>query len=319
MKWMLMVLSLGICMAPEPGFAQQTMSVPADAKFVVQVDLAAFKDTKLGERLVRVTADMAQHELGGDADDIIAKVSEALGFNPLEEMRTLTIIGSDFEHPEKNLRFAMRLGKTSGNLEGLMLAAPGYQSEQMSGYTIHSAREGDMQAFAVIHTGQDGNKTVLAASHRSDITDMLAALGVGENFRKRNEVSWSVPEGTFAHVQVLQFPDEVYEHNPPGNLARMIQDLSLSLSEEGDDYRLNLVFSTADEQRAEQFLQLAQGAKALVSLFEEEIKEDEDAKMLMSLLDEVAVTRDDLQVSVKLLVPQQMVVKFLREEADLPL
>lgn len=318
MRWALLAITLGL-LIPSMGYAQKKLSVPEDAKFVVQIDVSAFRNTRLGARLLEVTQQLAQQELGGDARDFMPKITEALGFNPLEEVKTLTVIGSDFESPEESLRLALQLGKTTGNLEGLVMAAPGYRSQQYEGQTIHSAREDDMEAHATIYTDAAGDKTILAAASFADLKAMLTAMGSEGNFRTRREVSWSVPSGTFAHLQILEFPEEVYQHDPPSNLIRMIHDLSLTLSEAKDNFVLDLVFSTQDEQRAEQFQQLAQGAKALVGLFEEEIKEDEDARMLLGLLDEVEVVRDNLSISVRIAVPEAMVLKFLREEADLPL
>ena len=300
--------------AAPSAIGQTTLAVPDDSKFVVQLDVDSFRATQLGKRLLKLTQEIAQKEIGKDGGDVMAQVEEALGFNPLEEIHQLTLIGSDYESPESSLRAILQMGKTTGNLEGLMLALPGYASHESGEVTIHSVKNDDMQAFAAIHSQSDGRKRIVAATSEDAVTDMLS-----EREGIQRQISWTVPAGTFIQVQLLEFPDEVFDNEQSSNIAKLLSDVSASVGENEDRYEITLKLTTVDDKRAEQIQQLVQGAKALVGLLENEIGDDEDAQMLVSLLKQVTVEKDGHAVTVKGAIPEDLIIKFLREEADLPL
>lgn len=301
-----------------PATAQSVISVPEDVKFVVQVDIASFRKTNLGEKLLQLTKDMAAQELEGDADELMAKLTESLGFNPLEEIRTLTLMGTSYEEPTDDLRLAIQMGKTAGNIEGLLLALPGYTAEEKDGHTIHSVEMDDMRVYAAFQTAADGNKSIVASTKQSDVLEILSATE-GRTAGKSRQISWVVPVGTFAQLQIIEFPSDVLEEGPPANIIKMLKEVSLTLGESKDDFVVDLLLTTIDEKRAEQLQQLIQGLKAMVSLFKDEIGDDEQAIAAMSMAEGVTVERMGTDVTVQASVPQQAIIKLLREEMDLPL
>ncbi|MEM8735264.1 MAG: hypothetical protein AAGG44_13620, partial [Planctomycetota bacterium] len=282
----------------------------SDAKFVVQLDLRAFRKTEIGSALLKNVERMAAEEIGSEGDDVLAKVEEAVGFDPLEEIQSIVIHGNDFESPEENLDVMIELGDTSGNLEGLVLAAPGYEAEEHDDYTIHRVSEGDMEAFATILTNSKGDKCVVATTKKSRLIDWAESMD-GSLTGKR------LPSGVFAHVELLQFPKEAYEQDQAANVVRMIKRLYVDVGQQDDELKVDLVLSAQQEKQAEQIKQLADGAKAFVGLFKNEIGDDEDAKMIMSLLERLTVERDDNKVKVHFAVPEAMVKDLLHEEMDL--
>lgn len=302
-------------------YGQSEISVPADAKFVVQLDVDAFRHTNLGSRLLELTQRMAEQEFDGNGEQMMQKVEESLGFNPLEEIHTLTIIGSDFEDPQENVRAMLQLGKTTGNLEGLMLALPGYSSEEYDDYTIHSAENGDMHAYAAIHTAGNGDKRIVAACQREELIAMMKGADAGSRSNKRRGISWSVPEGTFAQVQLLEFPEEILDEDPPGNIIKLLTDVSILVSEQDGNFLTDLRLTTTDKKRAEQIQQLAMGMKAMVGLFQEKIEDElgDDAELAVQMIDNVQVELDGSTVAIQVGIPEALLIKFLQEEADLPL
>ncbi|MFN3192542.1 MAG: hypothetical protein ACE361_18665 [Aureliella sp.] len=307
--WFCMLLAMVITcgQAPSSSIADDG---DADAKFVVQLDLRAFRKTEIGSTLLNSIEAMAAQEIGSEGDDVLAKVEEAVGFDPLEEIQSIVIRGNDFESPEDNLDIMIQLGETSGNLEGLALAAPGYESEEHGKYTIHRMSEGDMEAFATIHTDSKGDKCVVATTKRSRLMDLLESMG-GRSTGKR------LASGVFAHVELLKFPKEVYEQDQAANVVRMIKRLYVDVGQKGDELQVDLVLAAQKEKQAEQIKQLADGAKAFVGLFKDEIGDDEDAQMVLSLLERLTVERDEKQVKVHFAVPESMVKDLLHEEMDL--
>jgi hypothetical protein len=315
------VLLVLVLLAPfaKQADAQEVISVPDDVKFVVQVDVSGFRKTNLGGKLLELTQAMAAEEFNGQGDELMAKLTESLGFNPLEEIRTLTLMGTDYKEPTEELRLVIQLGKTTGNIEGLLLALPGYASEEHGETTIHSAKLDNMHVYAAIQTNTDGMKSILASTHRADVLEMLTSTQGARTGGKKREISWVVPSGTFAQLQIIEFPSDVLKEGPPANIIKMLKDVSLTLGESGDDFSVDLLLTTSDDKRAEQLQQLIQGLKAMVSLFKDEIGDDEQAKAAMSLAEGITVERTGVDVTLHAGVPQELIIKLLREEMDLPL
>ncbi|MCA9129089.1 MAG: hypothetical protein KDB22_18505 [Planctomycetales bacterium] len=302
-----------ICMSLGGGQWVTAQSTPPDAKFVLQVDLNAFRQTELGKRLLEVTTKMAQEEIGDNSQDVMAKVTEAIGFDPLEEVHSLTVIGSSYERPEKSLRAILQLGKTTGNLEGLLLALPGYDFQEMDGITVHAVNEGDQRAFITFDTAENGDKRVLAATSAQAIQEMLKHAANGET------AVASPAADSFVNMRVLKFPDEVYHLEQSANVAKLLKAVSATIGEQDGNYVIKISLVASDEKRAEQIQQLVVGAKALISLLQDEIGDDEEAKLAISILQGASVKTEGKEVTIIASIPEKMIINFLREEADLPL
>ncbi len=310
---------LWIGLAPLAARAEDKLSVPAEAKFVVQVDLDKFRQTRLGGRLLDSVKRMAQQEVEQGTGGGLEQVEEALGFDPFEELHGVTIVGSSYDDPEESLRLVLQLGQTTGNLEGLLLALPGYDSSEHGGHTIHSMSDGGMHGFGAIYKDASGMHRVVAAPNRQDVIAMLDGLS-GDSQGAQKEISLGVPAGTFASVQVLELPlDQLDEGEPPANVVKLLTSVSLTVSGVDDKgLAVELSLGTKEEKRAEQIQQLLQGLSAMVSLAESQIVDDQDAQKALELLKGLAIDRDGTQVSLRVDVPEEIVLKLL-EEADLPL
>src|SRR5689334_10483394 len=139
-KWISLfaMLALVLCL---PGAASRAedISVPADTKFLIRLDFQALEKTAIGGKLLEIVKKQIGHESGGD-DKVpsLASIKEMLGFDPFQEIRTVTVSASDYAHPEKSLMASIKMGKTTGNIEGLVLGVPGYQTEDYGKHLIYS-------------------------------------------------------------------------------------------------------------------------------------------------------------------------------------
>lgn len=325
---MLARVLIGACLAcfiSNQAIAQSEISVPSDTKFVVKLDLAAFGETEIGGKIVQVTKEMAQAELGEDEDAMMEKIIETVGFDPLEEVKSMTIMGLDYERPEKGMRMMLQLGNTAGNLEGLALTLPNYEAEEVGGYTIHSAHEDKMKAFATIHTGSTGAKTVVVATSKEDLMGMLdslkssapSSLQEAKAAKGPRQISWTVPTGTFAQVHVLEMPGEMMKGGPQANIAKLVSDLSLTVGESEDQIEVSVALTAANEKKAEQLRQLAQGAKAMISLFQDEVKGDEEAEMAMEILKKVTIEQDGSTLMLHVEIPQELIMVQISDNGGL--
>src|SRR5215471_10326205 len=161
--------------------ADVEVSVPADTKFLLQLDLQAFRATPLGAKLFEIAMEKAKAEIaqgfkGGQGPDF-KKLDEMLGFDPFEEIQRISVSASDFERPDKSLVISIRLRKTTGNLEGLLLGLPGYEAQAYGKYQIYSAApDNETHVFGAIHTDAKGEKSVLFASQREAVVRLLDNL-----------------------------------------------------------------------------------------------------------------------------------------------
>ena len=159
--------------------ATHAQGMSDDTKFALQIDLSQFRETTIGSKLVDYTHRLASEQIDEEEGELMAKLEESLGFNPFDEVRTLTILGNSYESPDENpenLRAIVRLGKTTGNLEGLMLAVPGYDSEEVDGVEIHSINMDDVSLFVAIHEDRRDNKTLVACTSQAQVLHVLETL-----------------------------------------------------------------------------------------------------------------------------------------------
>ena len=137
------------------------------------------------------------------------------------------------------------------------------------------------------------------------------------------KLDWDAPKDTFAQMHFLEVPNAFQEDDEMySRVAKMIKGVSITFSEHSDALEMNIDIAAASEKRAEQFKQLAQGARAGVTLFKDQIADEineEEAAEVMNLIEEISIEKKGKSVEIQLEIPTKWILKFLREEADLAL
>lgn len=303
MKQLLIVSWIGFCTSI--AWASDTAKVAAadwqdEIKYTVNFDLQRFRETHLGQQIL----DMARKEMAnaveGGSEETIA---EALGFDPLLETQRIIVMGSTFDDPVEDLCIVMVLGNTAGNVEGLVLAAPGYQSSEHGDYVIHEVHEDEMEAFAAVHSGR--SKSIVAAGKRERLIEVLDWMDNGGRLAEKR------PEnGAFIQVSVNELPMSEFPDGPPANIAKMIRSIDLMLIPKNEDFQVKLRAESKDEQTAKQLQQLVQGAVALVGLAKEEIGEQE-GEMLVRVAESLDASSEGSTIEVNLTISQEVVTELL--------
>lgn len=307
---------LSVSLLPSGLRAADAPLVTADETpvYVAKVNFDEFRKTNIGKKLMLLVEAMAKEELGGEGD-AVQKITEGLGFNPMEELQSVTVMADSRDLPDESLRVVISLGKTTGNLEGLVLTLPGYDSEEIGEHTIHSADLDGQPAFAAIRESR-GNKQVVAAMSRSNLMDLLDGKG--------GKVP-ALPNGepTLLQIHASELPPQLKEEfgdNHPLNTAiKLISSFMVVVTADDDSFGVTLRINATSEKKADQIKQLAQGARALLSLMEDDLKQDKDFMAVKSILDEVKFGHEGKTFSASVDVPEQFIMKFLQEEAGLPL
>lgn len=314
----------GMVLAAMAGVVRaQHAALPADTKLVVQLDLREFGNTSIGGRLIDLTAATAAQEMDTDGKQLLEKVNNSLGFDPLTEIRTITLATSSIDDPEQAAMsggLMVQLGKTTGNLEGLMLALPGYSATERDDTTLHSAGEGSQHATCAIFKAEDGNHTVLLARESAQVVHMLETL---ESAATAEATHAKLGRGIFARVTLLDVPAEQFQGEPFANVLGLIRTASLEVSEvDGKTMHVQVDIQATKEKKAEQIRQLLAGAFAAAGLLLDSIDELDDENLrevANDVLKSIKVEREEESVSFSLDVPSRVLADFLREEADLPL
>jgi hypothetical protein len=298
-----------------------TVSVPGNTKFVLQLDLQALRATAFGGKLLEVTRKKATQELsggnaGGKAAPNFDKIQEMLGFDPFGEIQGIIVSASDYERPEKSLVVSVRMRKTTGNLEGLIVGLPGYAATDYGKYRIHSAApEKDMPVFGAIHTDGKGDKTVVLSSQRDAVTHLLDHLdGKPAGDASFKKIKLAAEGKPLLALEILELPADVIGDGPHANVARLLHGLSLRISESKGNLDIGLSLTAGAEQQAEQLRQMAQGLIAMLDFAQSANPDDEDLKKVQRLAHDIKAARDGSSLKISLSVPADELTRFIEGE-----
>ncbi|MCG8648590.1 MAG: hypothetical protein MI861_02085 [Pirellulales bacterium] len=320
-RWLLVLVLAGTLISGGLVSADQRVSTRGAAPVLtVQVDFSAFVKSQFGSMLIQAGSMLAAEEMEKDPQEAIKALIKSIGFDPLEQDIKLTAVIADLEEPLDGLQLDIQFKNSTGNLEGLLLAVPGYRSSRHDDHTVHTVTIDNQDIFIAFHTDPSGKKQVFVSGSQSDVTRRLDALG---DESASDAAAWKMPEGQFVNVQLTSLPADLIEDTPLTNIAQLINESSLSLGEADNDLVAQVTLTATEEERAIQLQQLAQGAVAMVGLFREEIRQEladeASADTVLPVLDQISVQRVGKTVTIQTKVSKTAVVLFLREEADLPL
>ncbi len=302
------------------------LQLPSDAKFFVQINVEAFRKSSIGKQVYGSIHEKILSELkkeGGDANGFdIQKITEAIGFDPYQEIRTITLASSDFERPENSLIGVVQLGKTTGNLEGLLLAIPGYSSEEFGKHTIHSASMGggegkskdSPQVFGTIYTNAQQQKSVIIGSSKKNVESLLNQFD--GKLASDAKTSVAGDSSAFLNVSLLDIPRDKIGNGPQANLAKIVQRVNFAAKEDGDKISLSLGFGAQNEKQAKQIQQMMLGLVALASFIETLDPDDEDLKMVQEWVQGVQTRRNGSSVIIDVKVDSKELAKLIQSSLD---
>lgn len=314
------VLALGGWLNAATAKEGQEFRVPADTKFVLRLDLQAFRQTAFGERLFEMIRRKAVAELSkhakGDKTDILEKVNEMLGFDPFEEIRGITIAASDYKQPEKSLVAMIQMGESTGNLEGLLLGLPGYSTEEYGKHQIYSATPDKHQTiFGSIFTDKSGQKTVMLATRREAVVGLLDQLD--DRVRDQGDyqtVTVDTEGSEILYLRILQLPAEMLDEGPPANVAKIVEGVTLRVGDAEGDLKAHMSLTAKTESQADQLRQMTQGLIAMLDLAQTADPDDEDLRKIKRFVNELTSDREGREVDVRLTVSSEELAKVLEHE-----
>jgi hypothetical protein len=267
-----------------PLAAQTGPTTEAEPLWSIQVQVSGVLANPLGQ--------LALQKFAEEEPEAFSKVNEsveALGFDPRTEIKTLLITGDGFGPGDVVVQG--ELGQTIGNLEGWILAAPGYQSEDLDSDTL-------LHSF-VIDEG-DGQQRLWCAMPRSDATgafrviaafDKATVLSLAKTVRAGQAQQFAAIPNDLVTLQFTDLsaaPLDIDDEDPGAAVIKTISGVAFKLASIENELKATLNLKASSPVKAKQLSQLLQGLKAAVQLAKGEIQEDE-ALQVIEMLETVQV------------------------------
>jgi hypothetical protein len=235
-----------------------------------------------------------------DKVDQFVKFAEAIGLDPRTEIGEVVLFGDGFEETDATL--IASLGQSTGNLEGWILAAPGYRSEDLDANTqLHSMTVEDKNArawFALPKHTQTGNYVLVASLDQGRTVQLAKEVLAGNPSPVPNPLKGNTILSFFVN-DLSAVPMEIDDSEPGSAIVRIIEQFGLNVASDDDKLHLVVDISASSAGKARQISQLLMGLKALVQLAPlDEPKAQKAAKILDSL--SVNYTEGDSHVEASL-------------------
>lgn len=262
----------------------------------------------IGQRVL----EMIEAEDPDKMDDFV-KFVEAIGLDPRKEVGEVVVFGDGFS--EQDATVVASLGSSTGNLEGWILAAPGYRSEDLDANTqLHSMKieKKDARAWFALPKHSSSGTYVLVGSLNQNRTIELAQDVLGGNSTPAPNPLEGNSILSFHVNDVSAVPMQIDDDKPGSAIVRIIQSVGLNVASDSDHLSLAIDLSATNAGKARQISQLLMGIKALVQLAP---LDEPEARKVAEVLDSMIVEHTEGQSTVhaSLSAPYQLLEELLKE------
>jgi hypothetical protein len=341
-----------------PSAQSSGVTIPSDAVWFATMNVKRFVENPIGQQMLQITEQIVEQlirEEAGfegalDLKTARAKIGKVIGFDPLEGIVSVEMyglvspFGGEIRNEEEIVEkmattgvAVVTLSGGTGNLEGLALATPDYQSTEYSGATIHSGTLPDFPLrvymavlkqqgtgkpnVVVFGLDEDQVKQALDRATGKPVSRPAGRLGVPRG-GAAGTVFVPAAKGTFflagmkldePTIRALGIPQQ------QSAVFKMLTRVAVSLGADDNLVTAQLTADMVNEQRAEQVRQLAEGAVALGELLLElpiEEFNEEEIRLLREFLKDVdvQVARDGVHVTCQLTKPADTLFEDLMRE-----
>jgi hypothetical protein len=290
-----------------PAAAQTRHASEPESIWHVQVEVADLFASPLGQLVVKQMVDKKPEKMA-EVDQFV----KALGFDPRTEIKTLMVYGNGFE--PGNVLVQADMGGSTGNLEGWILAAPGYQSEELDANTLlHSvivdeSPENQRLWCALPKSPRTGQYRIVASFDKTQTIALARGVldGTAAPFHSAGKILVSVAVNDLSAV-----PLEIDADDPGAGIVKILQGVSLSLASVDDSLSATLNLQATSPVQAKQISQLLEGIKAAGQLAKSNI--DEDAQQAVQLLSEAKInySEGDRVVSADFSAPLSVIEQII--------
>ncbi len=264
----ILILTLCILTAAGPAMAQSVSPgatlVPDDARFALVLNPSRVMQSQLGQTILnRIRVEEPQ------IDSVIDEFSNTVGIDLRTAVGQVILYGTGYD--KRDFALVADIGPTSGNLNGLMLAAPGYESsvyrDEVIIHSLPDKHNPDSERIFCAMPKRPGTDSyyMVASFDPQRTRDMVDQTMDGNARLTPAEVS----EDTLLEAWFNGLPELVRAaeaQGPPSAVAELIQSGHLALRETGDSVTADLRLTMTDGLRAQQVFELMRGGLAMLQL-----------------------------------------------------
>ncbi len=304
----LAALTAGSWLTPAAHAELNPALVPADAKWVVYADLAALRESTLGQQIIDrlpIAESMAEASpLQPNIGKILDAVGSITGFGNLQlSTDNADMTGALIIEGTTDLRKI-----AEGLVAHATVSAPD-QFVEVEGLPIETYRMENE-----IFIGFPSEPIVLVSRSQDMLLQSLdlyrgkgASLAAG-----RHALTSLLPaQGKYYLYAASQVPSEAIgggENTPQARVLQMTQAASVVLGEQGENLIASATLESKDNALAEKLVRILNGLTAMLSL-----AESSDAD-LMAFIQSVSIRRDDRRVAVQMAYPTERLAAMLQEQ-----
>ena len=301
MKTLWVTLALAIGLAPplraEPFAGKQ---VPADAKWLVHIDIDAIKTGKvaraIGAHWLRLPAG-AEH---------LKRVGAVVGLDPAEDLRSITIYGGQYAEPAAVVVLRAKVDRE--RLMAFLRAGPGYRTHaygehELVEWTANRGKENEHTVTGSFH----GPMVIVFGRDPAEVKKALDVLdGRASGLGEHDPLSPAhTPPGTMIQARGVDLAEVELPFKSP--LVRKSKLFSVAVGEhEGEAFAA----ATATTESAETAGQLRAVVEGLLAMAELEFDADEQATRL---LEAVEVSSSEKTVTVEFRGPPNEVSSLVEK------
>ncbi len=262
----------------------------------------------LGQRLMA----MVEKEDPEQLKDFV-KFSEAIGLDPRTDIGEVVVFGDGFN--ETDVTLIANLGQSTGNLEGWILAAPGYRSEDLDSNTLlHSMTVEGQNArawFALPKHPQSGNYVLIGSLDQGRTIKLARQVLAGSPSPIPNSLKGNTLLSFFVN-DLSAVPIDIDEDKPGSAIVQIIEQIGLKVASDDDNLSVMLNIAASSAGKARQISQLLTGFKALIQLAPiDEPKLQKIGDVLESLV--VSHNEGEPNVQASLSAPYRLLEELLNE------
>jgi hypothetical protein len=250
--------SIGIGLVALLGMQAQALPpnakhIASDAKWFLHADADALRAT---EAFKQIRAD-AQAKADFNLDEWLERVKLTLGFNPLTDLKGITLYATTFE---EGVAAGLIYAKVDQNtLLKLILVNPHYNKEKYGDHTIHTWKDEKGKLPAGCFYNEEliviGDK----AATVKEALDVLTGKKAGGCALVKEPPAGSVLVGAATGLQDLA-------NRPGSQMLKHAEAIDLSLAEKAGKLSGAMTIKAVSPERATQMKKLAEGLKALAQL-----------------------------------------------------
>ena len=267
--------------------------VPADARWLLHVDVEALVDSSVGGDIL-ANAEMFDLELD--------EIEEELGLDPKEDFYSVTIYGEGDPDDEEDLVVMLETSPRVDDVLDALSNEDAYREIEANGYTLH---RWDDEFYAWIGRADERNRRLVVMAGRK--LNVIDALRVRDGKRKSladgagddsHSVMGDHPKAgslVFAFARGMPWLED--DDDPASVIARRSDRMLIDLREKGETATLHAAIAAKTEEDADNIRDVIQGVVALGRILS---NSDSELDELNTLLNNVRVTSEGNEIRLKI-------------------